>query len=357
MQKHLKNNIIRSVLALVLSITICTSLCSCEILLAHLTTLDIENNGIAYVISQSNCTVDKINDSRNSPEMKALVIPDYLNGCEVDALGTWGWVTPRTVSIKCSITERLYIPWTISHCYPFHFFSDSSEENALKYFISASNGALVSVDDMDLFEGYCVITRCLYDKYYDGNNESYLPANISFMFNHAENPNQGYFFIDLVEESGTISKPPYDPRREGYIFLGWYKDEACEQAWDFENDTVEILFDEEGNRIYEEIKLYAGWEEQEDYGADLSAPYNIAFILNYEDAPNDGYFFTYKTRLTGKIEEPDEPKRIGYSFDGWYKDPECTIKLDFKTERIQIRYENGKPIKEVLMIYAKWEKS
>ena len=95
--------------------------------------------------------------------------------------------------------------------------------------------------------------------------ETYLPANISYMFNHAGNPNKGYFFIDLIEESGKIMKPPYDPRREGYSFLGWYKDEGCTEAWDFENDEVEIHFDEEGNRIYEEIKLYAGWEKENWY--------------------------------------------------------------------------------------------
>jgi hypothetical protein len=40
------------------------------------------------------------------------------------------------------------------------------------------------------------------------------------------------------------------------------KDKACIEARNFENDEVEIRFDEEGNRIYEEIKLYAGWEKE-----------------------------------------------------------------------------------------------
>ena len=83
------------------------------------------------------------------------------------------------------------------------------------------------------------------------------------MFNYDNNPNEGYFFVDLIEESGKLMKPPYDPRRDGYTFQGWYKDEACIKAWDFENDTVTIQFDEEGNHIYEEIRLYAKWEAEE----------------------------------------------------------------------------------------------
>ena len=89
--------------------------------------------------------------------------------------------------------------------------------------------------------------------------EHIVPANISLMFNYINNPNEGYFFVDLLEESGKLTKPPYDPKREGYTFAGWYKEPDCVNAWDFENDVVEIQYDEDGNRIYEEICLYAKW--------------------------------------------------------------------------------------------------
>ena len=65
--------------------------------------------------------------------------------------------------------------------------------------------------------------------------------------------------MDLIEETGKLTKPPYDPKRVGYEFRGWYKDSKCEEEWDFEKDIVEIHFDEEGNRIYEEFCLYAKW--------------------------------------------------------------------------------------------------
>ena len=53
------------------------------------------------------------------------------------------------------------------------------------------------------------------------------------------------------------------PTKTGYTFAGWYKDEACTEIFDFDNDIVEIKFDEEGNRIYEEFCLYAKWDKKQ----------------------------------------------------------------------------------------------
>ena len=52
----------------------------------------------------------------------------------------------------------------------------------------------------------------------------------------------------LAAGGGTINKPA-DPIREGYVFLGWYKDDDCEDAWNFGEDTVTA-----------DITLYAKWE-------------------------------------------------------------------------------------------------
>ncbi|WP_347488557.1 InlB B-repeat-containing protein [Desulfoscipio sp. XC116] len=50
-----------------------------------------------------------------------------------------------------------------------------------------------------------------------------------------------------VLKGSTIGQPD-DPVRESFIFGGWYKDEACTQAWDFAADTVTSS-----------ITLYAKW--------------------------------------------------------------------------------------------------
>lgn len=52
---------------------------------------------------------------------------------------------------------------------------------------------------------------------------------------------------------GDKAARPADPKRDGYTFDGWFKDEACRQAWDFDTDIVT-----------EDITLYAGWTKQEE---------------------------------------------------------------------------------------------
>ena len=85
-------------------------------------------------------------------------------------------------------------------------------------------------------------------------------ANTSYMFNYEGEPNEGYFFINDFERGGLIEDTPYEPRREGYTFAGWYKEPECVNAWDFTKDTLPAAeYDEEGNLLFVETKLYAKW--------------------------------------------------------------------------------------------------
>ena len=51
---------------------------------------------------------------------------------------------------------------------------------------------------------------------------------------------------------GELLEVPEPPTREGYTFIGWYKDPACDLAWDVETDIVET-----------DTNLYAGWQKNE----------------------------------------------------------------------------------------------
>ena len=55
----------------------------------------------------------------------------------------------------------------------------------------------------------------------------------------------------LADGDGLVTEPSA-PKRDGYAFQGWYKDETFEQAWDFTTDKVT------GDTV-----LYAKWEAEE----------------------------------------------------------------------------------------------
>ena len=85
-------------------------------------------------------------------------------------------------------------------------------------------------------------------------------ANSSYHFNYEGAPNKGYFFIDDFARGGKIENTPYEPQREGYNFAGWYKESECEHVWDFAEDTLPAAeYDEQGNLIFTETKLFANW--------------------------------------------------------------------------------------------------
>ena len=84
-------------------------------------------------------------------------------------------------------------------------------------------------------------------------------ANTSYMFNYEDAPNEGYFFINNFENGALIENTPYEPLREGYVFDGWYKEPQCINKCNFGVDTYVEQYDENGELIFNELKLYAKW--------------------------------------------------------------------------------------------------
>jgi uncharacterized repeat protein (TIGR02543 family) len=67
---------------------------------------------------------------------------------------------------------------------------------------------------------------------------SFKEANISLMFNYENSPNDGFYFVDYRQKQQKIIRP-IDPKRDDYIFNGWFEDEAGTILWDFENVIIE----------------------------------------------------------------------------------------------------------------------
>ena len=76
------------------------------------------------------------------------------------------------------------------------------------------------------------------------NNSTYT---VHFFTNSSESfniPNQ------TVAKGGLVNKPD-TPRKNGYVFIGWYTDAACTTVWTFEVDTVN-----------EDMTLYVRWQQR-----------------------------------------------------------------------------------------------
>ena len=50
---------------------------------------------------------------------------------------------------------------------------------------------------------------------------------------------------------GELVVEPTPPTREGYVFIGWFKDPNCTEPWSIETD-----------KVVAPITLYAGWEKK-----------------------------------------------------------------------------------------------
>lgn len=92
-------------------------------------------------------------------------------------------------------------------------------------------------------------------------------ANVMYYSSEYDYQSDYCFFVDDVDGE-TVSVIPPDPCREGYKFMGWYKEKERINKWDFENDVVpKKKYDENGKYIYMEDDkytgtiLYAKWEE------------------------------------------------------------------------------------------------
>ena len=78
-----------------------------------------------------------------------------------------------------------------------------------------------------------------------------LKANVSYCLNYDGN---NYYYIDYYECGEKIMYIPPEPQRDGYSFVGWFKESGCLNRWDFEVDALQITEETQ------EIKLFAKWE-------------------------------------------------------------------------------------------------
>ena len=120
-----------------------------------------------------------------------------------------------------------------------------------------------------------------------------------------------------IEHGDKISQPT--TTKTDYTLVGWYKEAAFTNEWNFDTDVVEG-----------DMTLYAKWELN-------------SYAITFET--NGGTAVTNQTIEHGeKITRPSTTM-VGYNFVGWYKENDFTTEWDFDTDVVV----------ESMALYAKWE--
>lgn len=119
--------------------------------------------------------------------------------------------------------------------------------------------------------------------------------------------------------SGNVAIEPPEPTRAGYLFGGWYTDNAFSNAYDFSDPVT-------GN-----LTLYAKWNPKgnvPDPGENTS--YRVTFDLN---TGSPGIYEVQILNVGEKAVKPSsDPERTLYRFTGWYIEPETVTQYDFNNE-------------------------
>ncbi len=121
-----------------------------------------------------------------------------------------------------------------------------------------------------------------------------------------------------IAYNGLVAEPTA-PARTGYTFDGWYREAACNNAWNFATDG-----------ITSNTMLYAKWTIN---------TYTVTF-----NSQGGSSVASQTIGYSSLVTKPSDPSRIGYTFGGWYKEATCTNAWNFTTDRITID----------TTLYAKW---
>ncbi|MEE0951048.1 MAG: InlB B-repeat-containing protein [Paludibacteraceae bacterium] len=180
-----------------------------------------------------------------------------------------------------------------------------------RYFIESASDAVANIKDPNCGAGATLVVET------DGTIQTCGATLNKYVVTFNLN-GKGTNFTQEVYENRTITAPA-NPTTTGFVFDGWYTNQACTSAFDFSTP------------IAANTTLYAKWVQA----------LTVTFDLN-----GHGDSFTQEVVSGAEATKPSTPVSAGYVFVGWYSDQACTNEYVFNT-----------PVTSAKTIYAKWEES
>ncbi|WP_162849139.1 InlB B-repeat-containing protein [Haploplasma axanthum] len=196
--------------------------------------------------------------SEEGKKKETLIFPTILDGFHAKFIGTR--FASGNKPIEISNAKSVYFPSTIILRSSIKY-QHTEEQNLNIYFgyrfpDPAMYPYKEQIKNSKIFVKYEYLMEEIALGY--DNRYNYIPANIAYYIGN--NEEDDLFFVDDTDGTKVNVIPP-DPYKEGYNFIGWYKEIEGINKWDFENDIIPSKqYDEEGEYQFIETKIYAKWE-------------------------------------------------------------------------------------------------
>lgn len=140
--------------------------------------------------------------------------------------------------------------------------------------------------------------------------------------------NGGTAVDPLRTDGSSVVAFPANPQKEGFVFRGWF--------WD--NDTFLRSFTANSlvnEPINQNMTVYAKWLPDDV----VNGEYTVLFESNGGSATSSQTIV-----FDGLVIEPEYPVRMGYLFQGWFKDQMLSVPWVFQSDRVEGN----------TTLYAKW---
>lgn len=332
-------------------------------------TISFKNSELDELIVEYNSKLPEVNPYKEGYTFKGWYLDnEYINQYNCD------------INIKEDYT--LYAKWEIN-TYQIKFINIAQEDIMVEF-----RSKLPSIDIPEK-EGYTFKGFYLDEEYknsWDIENDLIVQDIVLYAKYEINKYLIEFVDVDLddivVEHNGLIPKPS-EIEKEGYNFLGWYKDEDFKEEWNFKKNKVnkdtklypkfvakrylikleglesfyapyDSLLEDPGRTASSE-KTLVGWYKDKDFTYQWNfktdtvkgdthlypkyvPKYLVTFML-------DGVA-SHRVTQDYSCPKPNTPTKSGYIFGGWFKDETLTSEWDFSNDKVV----------EEITLYPGWKK-
>ena len=199
--------------------------------------------------------------SEEGKKKETIVFPSVIDGYIVDGVGASWAYGKSSGEIIITNAKKIYFPSDYTLFVPLNLESNHNNEEIKVYIVEIdfiNYYYYMGISQENIGWNNLFVTEIVFDIFYSEYNEDVMKlekANVVYYVD--DKP----YFIDDCDGTLTNAIPP-TPYKEGYEFIGWYKEQECLNKWNFESDIIaKKEYDNEGNYIFKETRIYAKWEK------------------------------------------------------------------------------------------------